>query len=111
MTNDVAMKRYTAAELAQMRSRGESRTESARVRAKSEVELERDIQADPDFRDVPCDWHAAAKALMPVPKKLLSLRLDAGIVDWFKEQGPGYQTRINSVLRAFVEGNQKEGRG
>jgi uncharacterized protein (DUF4415 family) len=33
----------------------------------------------------------------------LSLRLDADVVDWFKRQGPGYQTRINSVLRAFVK--------
>ncbi|WP_280951547.1 BrnA antitoxin family protein [Methylocella silvestris] len=33
----------------------------------------------------------------------MSLRLDADIVDWFKERGPGYQTRMNAVLRAFIE--------
>ena len=38
-----------------------------------------------------------------MPKKLLSLRLDNDVVDWFKQQGPGYQTRINAVLRAFVQ--------
>jgi uncharacterized protein (DUF4415 family) len=39
---------------------------------------------------------------MPAVKKLLSLRLDTDVVDWFRNQGPGYQTRINAVLRAFV---------
>jgi uncharacterized protein (DUF4415 family) len=39
---------------------------------------------------------------MPATKRLLSLRLDTDVVDWFREQGPGYQTRINAVLRSFV---------
>ena len=40
---------------------------------------------------------------MPTPKRLLSLRIDDEVVEWFKRQGPGYQTRINAVLRAYVE--------
>ena len=35
------------------------------------------------------------------PKTSISLRLDQDVLDWFKSQGPGYQTRINAVLRAF----------
>lgn len=35
------------------------------------------------------------------PKAAVSLRLDQDVLDWFKAQGPGYQTRINTVLRAF----------
>lgn len=35
------------------------------------------------------------------PKAAVSLRVDADVIEWFKAQGPGYQTRINSVLRAF----------
>ena len=34
-------------------------------------------------------------------KELISLRVDQDVIEWFKAQGPGYQTRINSVLRAF----------
>jgi uncharacterized protein (DUF4415 family) len=34
-------------------------------------------------------------------KELISLRIDQDVIAWFKAQGPGYQTRINSVLRAF----------
>jgi len=40
--------------------------------------------------------------LKPVPPKVaISLRIDADVLEWFKAQGPGYQTRINLVLRAF----------
>jgi uncharacterized protein (DUF4415 family) len=42
------------------------------------------------------------RGLQPVPnKELISLRIDQDVIQWFKAQGPGYQTRINSVLRAF----------
>jgi len=37
------------------------------------------------------------------PKASVSLRIDADVLDWFKAQGAGYQTRINAVLRAFRE--------
>ena len=36
-------------------------------------------------------------------KKQLTMRLDADIVDWFKSQGKGYQTRMNAVLRSYYE--------
>jgi uncharacterized protein (DUF4415 family) len=36
-------------------------------------------------------------------KQQLTLRLDADVVDWFKQQGAGYQTQINAVLRKHVE--------
>ena len=35
------------------------------------------------------------------PKAAISLRVDADVLEWFKAQGPGYQTRINSILRAY----------
>ena len=42
------------------------------------------------------------QGLKPLPSKVLvSLRVDQDVLAWFKAQGPGYQTRINSVLRAF----------
>lgn len=44
------------------------------------------------------------RGLEPVAAKAsVSLRLDADVLAWFKAQGPGYQTRINAVLRAFKE--------
>ncbi len=35
-------------------------------------------------------------------KAAISLRLDAEVLEWFRTQGPGYQTRMNSVLRAYM---------
>ncbi len=35
-------------------------------------------------------------------KKPVAMRLDADVLDWFQRQGPGYQTRINAALRAFM---------
>lgn len=44
------------------------------------------------------------QGLKPVSSKMsISLRVDADVLDWFKAQGPGYQTRINAVLRAFKD--------
>jgi uncharacterized protein (DUF4415 family) len=42
------------------------------------------------------------RGLKPLPPKTsVSLRVDADVLEWFKRQGPGYQTRMNAVLRAF----------
>jgi uncharacterized protein (DUF4415 family) len=35
------------------------------------------------------------------------MRLDADVLTWFKEQGQGYQTRINKLLRAYMQAQQK----
>ena len=44
------------------------------------------------------------RGLKAVPAKTsVSLRIDADVLEWFKAQGPGYQTRMNAVLRAFKD--------
>ena len=44
------------------------------------------------------------RGLVPVPPKTsISLRVDRDVLEWFKAQGPGYQTRINTILRAFKD--------
>lgn len=61
---------------------------------------------DIDFSDIPpVDRSLFRKMVvrMPERKAALSIRLDPGIVSWFKKQGRGYQTRINAVLRSYVE--------
>ena len=43
-------------------------------------------------------------------KRRISLRVDTEVVDWFKSKGPGYQTRINRVLRrVMMEGKKRTG--
>jgi uncharacterized protein (DUF4415 family) len=48
------------------------------------------------------DWNKL-RIVWPDTKIPVSLRLDEEILQWFRRQGPGYQTRINAVLRAFVQ--------
>lgn len=56
--------------------------------------------ADIDYSDIP----ELTDDLFDKAKKIsVTARLDADMVDWFKAQGKGYQTRMNAVLRAFYE--------
>ncbi len=43
------------------------------------------------------------RGLQPVIKRQLTLRLDSDVIDWFRSQGGGYQTRMNALLRAYME--------
>ena len=44
----------------------------------------------------------------PIPrKKQLTLRIDSDVVEWYQKQGPGYQTRINALLRAYMKEHQR----
>ena len=44
------------------------------------------------------------RGLKAIPAKAsVSLRIDADVLEWFKAQGPGYQTPMNAVLRAFKD--------
>jgi uncharacterized protein (DUF4415 family) len=59
-----------------------------------------------DFSDNPeldASFFENATLRMPEPKKPVSLRLDKDVVEWYKAQGPGYQTRINAVLRMYMQ--------
>ena len=48
------------------------------------------------------------RGLKPVVrKKQLTLRMDSDVIEWFKKQGRGYQTKINSLLRAYMEEHRR----
>lgn len=42
------------------------------------------------------------------PKKQITLRIDSDVVEWYKKQGRGYQTRINSLLRAYMKEHKRK---
>jgi uncharacterized protein (DUF4415 family) len=64
-----------------------------------------------DFPDPTPDEFARAvlrKGLKPVlSKQQVTMRLDADVLAWFRAQGEGYQTRINQLLRAYVDAHRK----
>jgi uncharacterized protein (DUF4415 family) len=45
----------------------------------------------------------------PPLKKPVTIRLDADVLEWFRSQGPGYQTRINRLLRHYMEVTRQRG--
>jgi uncharacterized protein (DUF4415 family) len=100
--------RITRVTLAQARKM-KSLTDWERVRSMTDEEIERNAAEDPDnppWSDE--DW-ANARVVWPQGKAPVTLRLDNDIIAWFKHHGRGYQTRINAVLRAFVEAQKPRG--
>jgi len=80
-----------------------SRTDWRRVRSMKNGDIETgDEHPELDVRRIV--KVIVRKGLEPVPPKAsVSLRVDADVLEWFKAQGPGYQTRMNAVLRAFKD--------
>ena len=60
-----------------------------------------EILADPDVHPTDEAFWKNAKVVMPVPKQIVTMRLDADLLRWFRQQR-GYQTRINAILRAYM---------
>jgi uncharacterized protein (DUF4415 family) len=80
--------------------RQQSKTDWARLRDRSIVATPTDEH--PDIAVKRIVRGVVRRGLQPViPKTAISLRVDQDVFEWFKAQGDTYQTRINSVLRAF----------
>jgi uncharacterized protein (DUF4415 family) len=61
--------------------------------------------AEIDTSDIPRldkDFFARAEIQLPKNKKMVSIRLDEEVLDWFKQQGRGYQTKINEILKMYM---------
>src|SRR5438874_544849 len=84
-------------------------TDWDRVRAMTEEKIERNALDDPDNPPWTEEEWARARVVWPQGKAPVTLRLDKDIIAWFKSQGRGYQTRINAVLRSFVEAQKPRG--
>ena len=83
--------------------RVKSETDWARVDAMTEEEIEAAARADPEWEGLlDIDW-SKAQLVMPRRKEAISIRLDDDVLSYFKSLGAGYQTRINAVLRHFME--------
>jgi uncharacterized protein (DUF4415 family) len=64
-----------------------------------------------DVPEIPTEKFARAlvrKGLQPVVRKAqITLRIDADVLEWFRERGAGYQSRINAVLRAYKQAHER----
>jgi len=83
-----------------------SRTDQTRLRALPDARVVRDRDA-PAWTPEMFARAVARKGLQPAPRKtLLSLRIDSDVIEWFRAQGPGYQSRMNALLRAYMEASR-----
>lgn len=61
---------------------------------------------DIDYSDIPKlnqDFFKNAILRMPEKKVAVTMRIDREVIQWFRSQGGGYQTRINALLKAYME--------
>ena len=76
----------------------------------TDASIVRAVADDPDTF-IPDDrWFENALLVTPQAKEMITLRLDPDVLAWFRKAGRGYQTRINAVLRAFIEAHQQRPR-
>ena len=100
MAKNETIERASAAEIEARRARGESRSDWAAAEAMPQAEVER-LAAEEDGPR-PEGWEDSVMIGLPPRKEAVHIRLDADVLAWFRGHGPGYQTRINAVLRRFV---------
>lgn len=94
---------YTLSEALEL----EDKTDWKRVRNLTDADIEAAMRDDPDWAGlIDFDWSDAV-VVVPRKKKALSIRLDEDVIDFFKAHGAGYQTRMNAVLRHFMENTKK----
>jgi len=79
--------RHSLSEIQALREKGEDRT-SANA---------------PEAESLGAEFWKSARVVVPNGKTSVHLRLDNDVVEWFRARGKGHLTRMNSVLRAYVE--------
>lgn len=80
----------------------QSRTDWERLEKMSDEQIDTSEVAERDE-----EFFRKAQVHLPAGKQLISLRLDRDVLDWFKRQGKGYQTKINAVLRAYIRAHAR----
>lgn len=95
----------TAEEAARM----PSRTDFARIDATTDEDIERAVAGDPDAAPIFTDeMFDQARWVEPLKKTPISFRVDPDVLEFFKEGGAGYQSRMNAVLRAYMHRSKKK---
>jgi len=62
-----------------------------------------------ELAGIPEDFWDDAVVVSPTTKEAISLRVDRDVLAWFRDQGPRYQTRMNAVLRSYMDAKKSRG--
>lgn len=82
----------------------EDLTDYARLDAMTDEEITAAAESDPDARPMTDEeWARGELLLARATKAPVTLRIDPDVLAWFKSAGAGYQTRMNAVLRRYME--------
>lgn len=73
-----------------------------RLRSLTDRQVRRVIGTDPDALPTDRDFWKNARVVTPKPKETITIRLDSDLLEWLRRQ-KGYQTRINAVLRSYMQ--------
>lgn len=85
------------------RMKGE--TDFARLDAMTDEDIARAVAEDPDAAPLDIDW-TKARLVLPPGKENVTLRVDRDVLAWFRSTGKGFHTRMNAVLRAYMEAHR-----
>jgi uncharacterized protein (DUF4415 family) len=83
------------------------KTDWAAVDALTDEQIEEAVRNDPDAVPLDFDWSKAV-LVIPPKKKAISIRVDEDVLDYFKNEGAGYQRRMNAVLRSYMQQKRKK---
>jgi uncharacterized protein (DUF4415 family) len=85
------------------------RTDDARLDAMTDEDIARAVAEDPDAGPLDIDW-SKARVVFPPGKDNVTLRVDRDVLAWFRGTGKGFHTRMNAVLRAYMEAHRNPSR-
>ncbi len=80
-------------------------TDWDRFRSLTDAQIRAALDTDPEVIPTDAGFWKGAKVVLPRPKQTVTIRLDADLLEWLRKQ-KGYQTRINAVLRTYMEAQQ-----
>lgn len=92
---------------AEQASKLKSLTDWSRVDRLTDEEITKAIADDPDTFDTGPDFWKHAKLVLPEKKATITMTIDRDVLAFFKKGGRGYQTRINAVLRSFMDAQDR----
>ena len=83
----------------------ESETDWERVRGMTDGEVQEAARSDPDALPLDEEFWENARVVFPsrIRKVHTGIRIDEDMLQWFKSQGKGWQTRMNAILRSYYE--------
>ena len=89
------------------RMKGE--TDFAGLDAMTDEDIARAVAEDSDAAPLDIDW-TKARLVLPPGKENFTLRVDRDVLAWFRSTGKGFHTRMNAVLRAYMEAHRSPSR-